>query len=371
MTPRSGQALTPRHRPACPARKTTWPRVRRALSSMTAPGAANTRRTGSGCFNDARAVNRSCAAGRGLKEAPFEPPLDVQYSTASPRRSSYSTNHGIRTYETRPRGRVDCRHRCGGIRREPHIPDGLGRSCRRWLGSSAHHAAPVEKPSADHHGEHPRGPTIRHEQVTSPVTRLGSRHEHRARCDRRAAPSLRPATNQVTNGTRQASASGHHITLPLVTSSALNGSTTGRRKYAKCRTLRIASVARRATTMPAICVSRRSEGRPTRCRVAVSSAADFVGAAAATLAAARLEDRDARDPNGLGRLPVQPRALQPVSAIGTPLGALQAAVGGQGKAFRQIMPWQGGVNGILFTWRLTEDAVNEIWEPRARTCDSW
>jgi len=42
------------------------------------------------------------------------------------------------------------------------------------------------------------------------------------------------------------------------------GSTTGTFRSEKCRTLRVAIVARRASAMPAICVSRMSTGRPAR-----------------------------------------------------------------------------------------------------------
>ena len=49
-------------------------------------------------------------------------------------------------------------------------------------------------------------------------------------------------------------------------------------RSAKCRMFRIASVARRASTIPAIWVSRISTGRPLSCRAAASDAAAFAAA---------------------------------------------------------------------------------------------
>src|SRR2546426_976151 len=54
---------------------------------------------------------------------------------------------------------------------------------------------------------------------------------------------------------------------------ASQGLTTGTERSSKWTTLRVARVAWRATTMPAIIVSRSSPGRPLRCREAIKSAA--------------------------------------------------------------------------------------------------
>jgi Domain of unknown function (DUF4143) len=54
---------------------------------------------------------------------------------------------------------------------------------------------------------------------------------------------------------------------------ASQGLTTGTERSSKWATLRVARVAWRATTMPAIIVSRSSPGRPLRCREAIKSAA--------------------------------------------------------------------------------------------------
>ena len=52
-----------------------------------------------------------------------------------------------------------------------------------------------------------------------------------------------------------------------------HGLTAGTFRSWKCRTLRVASVARRASAIPAICVSRISTGSPDFCRSAASEAA--------------------------------------------------------------------------------------------------
>jgi hypothetical protein len=54
---------------------------------------------------------------------------------------------------------------------------------------------------------------------------------------------------------------------------SLQGFTTGTESSSKCRVLRVARMARRASAMPAIWVSRKSTGRPDRCRSAANAAA--------------------------------------------------------------------------------------------------